>query len=70
MAEEYVCGECGRRSEDDYCPICESKRVKLSDFNDESYELAEEEQDDDEFETMEGGYELDDLEEEGLPNAA
>jgi len=70
MAEEYVCGECGQRSEDDYCPICESKMVKLNDFNDASYEVADEDAEDDEFGTMEGGYELDDFEEDGLPNAA
>ncbi|MCL5410353.1 MAG: hypothetical protein M1324_00660 [Patescibacteria group bacterium] len=70
MAEDYVCGECGQVSENDYCPICESKMMKLGDFDDDmSYEIESEEEDDDGFETMDdGGYGLDDLE-EGLPNA-
>ena len=70
MAEEYICGECGQRSEDDYCPICESKMVKLNDFDDSSYEMVDEgAEDDDEF----GGgdsYGMDDFEEEELPDAA
>jgi hypothetical protein len=71
MAEDYVCGECGQVSENDYCPICESKMVKLGDFEDDmSYETESEEEADDEFETMgENDFGLDDLE-EGLPNAA
>ncbi len=70
MAEDYVCGECGQVSENDYCPICESKMVKLGDFNDVSYEVENEDEEDDEFETIGGGdYGLDDLE-EGLPNIA
>ncbi len=68
MAEEYVCGECGQRSEDDYCPICESKMVKLNDFNDSSYEVADEEED--EFETMDGGFGSEEFEEDELPSVA
>lgn len=70
MAEDYVCAECGQVSENDFCPICESKMVKLGDFDDMSYEAEDDEETDDGFETMGGDeYGLDDLE-EGLSNAA
>ena len=69
MAEDFVCGECGQVSENDYCPICESKMVKLGDFDDMSYESDENDEDEDEFETMNGDFDADDLE-EGLPNFA
>ncbi|MFA4996207.1 MAG: hypothetical protein WC536_03670 [Patescibacteria group bacterium] len=69
MAEEFVCSECGQVSENDYCPICESKMVKLGDFDDMSYESDENDEDEDEFDTMNGDFDADDLE-EGLPNFA
>lgn len=70
MAEEYVCGECGQRSEDDFCPICESKMVKLNDFNDSSYEVSDEEAEEEEFGTIGGGFGSEDFEEDELPSAA
>ena len=49
-------------------PTCESKMVKLDLTT--SYEVENEDEEDDEFETIGGGdYGLDDLE-EGLPNIA
>jgi len=69
MAEDFVCGECGQVSENDYCPICERKMVKFGDFDDVSYESEEDDEEESEFETMNGDFDADDLE-EGLPNFA
>lgn len=69
MAEDYVCGECGQVSESDYCPICESKMMKLGDFDDDMSYETESEEEGEEFETMNGDFDVDDLE-EGLPNFA
>lgn len=69
MADDYVCGECGQVSEHDYCPICESKMMKLGDFDDGTYDM-DEENEDEEVVMDADEYEFDDMGDESLANAA
>lgn len=69
MAEEYVCGDCGQRAEEEFCPLCESKMIRIDDFSDD-FACDSEEEENSGYMAASDDFDFDGFGEDGLAEAA